>query len=93
MDFEYDWHPDKAAANLKKHKISFQEASTCFRDPLAVTFPDGEHSDGESRFLTFGESVSGRVLIVSHTESELHGIRIISARKADRNERKIYEES
>ena len=92
MDFEYDWLPHKAASNLKKHKISFQEASTCFRDPLAVTFPDGMHSDGEFRWLTFGESSAGRILLVSHTETGSHRIHIISARKADRKERKIYEE-
>ena len=92
MDFEFDWQPDKAASNLKKHKVSFEEASTCVLDPLALTFPDGKHSDGEYRFLTFGRSTNGRLLIVSHTELGSNGIRIISARKADRNERNIYEE-
>ena len=92
MDFEFDWGPKKAAANLRKHKISFEEASTCFRDPLAVTFPDGKHSDGEMRYLTFGHAAARRILLISHTETGLRGIHIISARKADRNERKIYEE-
>ncbi len=92
MDFEFDWGPLKATSNLRKHNISFQEASTCFHDLLAVTFPDGKHSDGEFRFLTFGQSAAGRILLVSHTETGLNGVHIISARKADRKERKIYEE-
>ena len=92
MDFEFDWDPKKAAANLRKHKTSFAEASTCFHDPLAVTFPDGKHSDEEMRYLTFGHSAAGRILLISHTETGARGIKIISARKADRNERKIYEE-
>ena len=92
MDFEYDWLPQKAAANLKKHNVSFPEASTCFDDPLAVTIPDGKHSDGEFRWLTIGRSATGRLLLVSHTDFGLHGTRIISARKTDRTERRVYEE-
>jgi uncharacterized protein len=90
MDYEYAWDDRKARANLQKHKISFEEASSVFSDPFAVTYPDGVHSDQESRFLTFGMSFANRILIVSHTEIPT-GIRIISARKADRTERKVYE--
>ena len=91
MDYEYAWDNRKAQANLQKHKVTFEEASSVFSDPLAVTYSDGMHSLNEARFLTFGMSFSNRILIVSHTEITT-GIRIISARKADRTERKIYEQ-
>ena len=84
MDFE--WDPDKAARNLAKHGVSFPEAATVFGDPLAVTFSDPGHSDDEDRFVTFGHSEAGRLLIVSHTDRE-DRIRIISAQRASaRNE-------
>ena len=88
---QFEWDPAKAAENLAKHGVSFEEASTAFRDPLSATGPDPDHSVGEERFVTFGVSTSGRLLIVAHTE---HGdtIRIISARPAKPGERKIYEE-
>lgn len=89
MDFE--WDPKKASLNARDHRTKFEEASTVFGDPLAVTFPDPDHSVGESRFLTFGISDHGRLLVVSHTERR-GVIHIISARRADRSERKIYEE-
>jgi uncharacterized protein len=91
MSFEFSWDDRKAASNLSKHRISFSDASTIFDDPLAITYPDGEHSNGETRYLTFGLSANGKVLLVSHIETN-EGIRIISARKADRAERKIYEQ-
>ena len=90
MDYEYAWDNRKAQTNLQKHKVSFEEASSVFSDPLAVTYSDGIHCLNEARFLTFGMSFSNRILIVSHTEIAA-GIRIISARRADRTERKIYE--
>ena len=87
----FEWDPKKAAANLKKHGISFQEAATIFGDPLAITFQDPDHSEGEERQLTFGLSLRGRLIVVSHTErNDL--TRIISARKMKRKERVIYEE-
>ena len=91
MDYEYAWDDRKAQTNLQKHRVTFEEASSVFSDPLAVTYSDGVHSLNEDRFLTFGMSLSGRILIVSHTEIDT-GIRIISARKADSSERKIYEQ-
>ena len=91
MVFEFSWDDRKAAANLRKHGVPFHEASTVFDDPLAITYPDSEHSTGESRYVTFGLSSSGRILVVSHSEIN-SGIRIISARKTDRAERKIYEQ-
>ena len=87
----FEWDPAKAAENVAKHGVSFQEASTVFRDPLSQTGEDPDHSVGEERFVTFGVSTDGRLLAVAHTE---HGdrIRIISARSATSGERKIYEE-
>ena len=88
---EFEWDPDKSKANLKKHGISFHEASTVFDDPLAITFNDPDHSIREHRFLTFGYSRMSQLLVVIHTER--HGkTRIISARRATRQERKIYED-
>jgi uncharacterized protein len=89
MDFE--WDPEKAAANLAKHGVAFPEAATVFGDPLAITYSDPDHSDDEDRFLTFGHSSEGHLLIVSHTDRGRH-TRIISARRATRKERKLYEE-
>jgi uncharacterized DUF497 family protein len=86
-----EWDPRKAAANLKKHGISFEEAATAFRDSLAATARDPDHSVGEDRFITFGVSSRGRLLVVSHTERG-NNLRIISAREATKAERRIYEE-
>ena len=88
---EVTWDPRKAAANHKKHKVSFEEASTVLADPLAITGADPDHSIGEVRWITFGLSNRQRLLAVSHTE-EGDIIRIISARAATRPERRLYEE-
>jgi hypothetical protein len=85
------WDQKKAAANLKKHGVSFEEASTVFRDALSVTGSDPDHADGEQRFITFGHSKKNRLLVVAHTEND-DTIRIVSARTATRQERRIYEE-
>jgi hypothetical protein len=89
---EVTWDPRKAAANLKKHKVSFEEASTVLADPLAITGADPDHSVGEVRWITFGLSNRRRLLAVSHTEED-EIIRIISARAATRPERRLYEDS
>ena len=89
MNFE--WNSRKAAENERNHDVSFSEASTVFGDPLAITFQDPNHSEGEARLLTFGLSTRNRVLVVSHTEQGGR-IRIISARELTRQERKIYED-
>jgi uncharacterized DUF497 family protein len=89
--FEFDWDDQKAASNFAKHKVTFTEAASVFLDTLAVTYLDGEHSKGEARFLTFGLSDQHRILVISHVESTAR-IRIISARRVTREERKIYEE-
>lgn len=87
----YEWDAEKAKANLRKHDVSFEEATTIFLDPLAMTYPDPPHSEEEPREITIGHSAHGQVLFVSHCE-RAHRIRIISARKATRNERNQYEE-
>jgi uncharacterized protein len=89
---QFQWDEIKAAANLRKHGVTFEDAASVFFDPLAYTFADPDHSIGEPRFLTFGFSQSGRLLAVSHAERGRF-IRIISARKATRHERGIYEQS
>lgn len=88
---EFEWNPQKAVGNAKKHKISFQEASTVFGDILAITFADPDHSVSEQRYITFGLSRYNRLLVVLHTDREGR-TRIISARLMTRKERKIYEE-
>ena len=88
----FEWDTTKAAANLRKHGVSFDEASTVFADVLSATAHDPDHSRGELRLLTFGMSGAGRILVVSHTDRGAI-VRIISARPATRHERKIYEET
>ena len=88
---EFEWNPEKAAINLRKHNISFQEAAPVFDDSLSVTFPDPDYSIGKNRYVIIGMSRSGQLLVVSHTDRE-NRTRIISARRATRQERRFYEE-
>ena len=87
----FKWDPAKAEANLKKHGVDFREAASVMADPLSTTFPDPEHSRSERRFLTIGLSRSERLLVIAHTD-EHAAIRIISARRATRHERRFYEQ-
>ena len=87
----FEWDPAKAGQNRRKHRVSFQEAATVFGDPLAITYPDPDHSVSEQRFITVGMSGAGRVLMLAHLDRN-ENIRIISARKTTRRERKHYEE-
>lgn len=87
----FEWDPKKAEANLKKHRVSFQEAATVFGDPLAITFQDPNHSEHEERQITFGLSLQKRLIVVSHTQRK-DQTRIISARPINRKEKVIYEE-
>lgn len=87
----FEWDESKAALNLRKHGVSFEEAASVFSDPLAYTFADPDHSLGEERLLTFGHSRTSRLLAVIHSERG-RAIRIISARTATRHERGIYEQ-
>lgn len=87
----FAWDTKKAAANHRKHDVSFEEASSALRDTLSATAHDPDHSEDEDRFVTFGISSQGRLLAVSHADRG-NSIRIISARLATNAERKIYEE-
>ena len=88
---QLEWDPQKADQNLRLHGISFLEAASVFFDPLSITFDDWEHSVSEQRWITVGASLLGTVLVIAHTDRG-DRIRIISARKATRRERRIYEE-
>jgi uncharacterized protein len=88
----FEWNENKAAGNLVRHKVSFEEAATVFGDPLSDTFNDPDHSAEERRFIIVGASERGRMLIVAHTDDG-ETIRIISAREPTRGEREFYEES
>ncbi len=87
---QFEWDTVKAKSNSEKHGVSFSEAVTVFGDPLEVTIPDPDHSDGETRFLSLGCTEQGRLLVVSYTEREGR-IRLISAREAVPKERRMYE--
>ncbi|MGV2832042.1 BrnT family toxin [Myxosarcina sp. GI1(2024)] len=88
---QFEWSENKAASNLSKHGVSFEEAKTVFDDPFYVDFYDPDHSEDEERYLIIGASNRGRLLIVSYTERG-DSIRLISARELTRAERKAYEE-
>ncbi len=88
----FEWDRNKARRNLKIHGVSFDEASTAFKDTLSLTIRDPLHSDEEDRFILIGNSGRNRLLVVVHTERG-ENIRIISARKATKKERKQYEEN
>ena len=92
MGLEFSWNAEKAALNLSKHGVTFEEASTVFGDPLSVTVFDPDHSEEESRFVIVGQSFEGKLIVVVHSELE-DSIRIISARLATRREREVYEQS
>ena len=87
---EFEWSPVKAASNVKKHGVSFEEARSVFEDEEALLIPDPEHSVDEERFVLLGVSASSRLVVVIHCERGPDVIRIISARKADRTERAAY---
>jgi len=87
---QFEWDREKAKRNLRKHKVSFDEAMMVFYDPLSATFDDPDHSVGEQRHITIGYSSRSRLLVVSYAERE-KTIRIISARPATAHERKRHE--
>lgn len=95
MAYNFEWDPHKARSNFQKHQISFDRATSVFRDPLAVSMVDDEHDDIEERWATLGQADNGQLLVVVHTFKERSGniatIRIISARKATKSERQQYE--
>lgn len=91
MAYEFEWDPEKAAENLRKHGVAFDEAVTAFGDPLSVLLPDPDHSVGEERYLVMGTSTQNRLLVVAFVERPPR-TRIISARLATSRERHDYEE-
>lgn len=91
-DLRFEWDPRKAAANLRKHGVSFSEAQTVFADEHGLIIDDPEHSAEEDRFILLGVSATSRLLVVVHCYRVSDSvIRVISARKADRMERQQYE--
>ena len=90
MALQFEWDSKKALSNKRKHGITFEEACTIFADPLSITISDPAHSIGEDRFITIGTSVNNDLIVAVHADRN-DIIRIISARKATRNERKQYE--
>jgi uncharacterized DUF497 family protein len=92
MSLEFEWDEDKAASNQKKHRVTFEEAATVFADPLAAIFDDEVYSEEEQREIIIGHSAESQLLLVCFTE-RAGAIRIISARRATKRERRDYEEN
>ena len=94
MQYNFEWDPEKARSNRRKHGVSFEEAATVFRDPRMLSLYDDKHSQGEDRWITLGGSVNGRLLVVCHTFTDetcnSATIRLISSRKATQTETKAY---
>jgi uncharacterized DUF497 family protein len=91
MGIEFEWDSNKAEKNIRKHQVSFNEAAAVFGEPLSMTFYDPDHSSDKDRYITVGLSHLGKLPVVSHKDRG-DRIRIISARKATRRDRKFYEE-
>ena len=87
----FEWDPEKARRNLAKHGVSFDDASSAFADPLSLTIDDPDHSQGEHRLLLLGETYSGKLVVVAHLADD-ETVRVISARLAERHERRTYQE-
>jgi uncharacterized protein len=91
MPVRFEWDPVKARGNASKHGVTFTEAATAFRDPVSITVSDPDHSDLEDRFILVGRTTLGRLVVVVHADRHGH-VRIISARLANRRERKAHED-
>lgn len=96
IKYAFEWDPVKAKSNLKKHKVSFEEAAEVFLDPLHLSLPDDDHSDVEERWVTLGHTKTNKLRLVVHTFMVYHGnqvtVRIISARAATKHEQRQYED-
>ena len=96
MQYNFEWDPEKAKINWKKHKVRFEHSATVFRDPKALTLYDDEHSENEDRWVTLGLASTGVLMVVHHTFNQLSdgnvNIRIISSRKAIKREKQQYQE-
>lgn len=92
--YDFEWNPQKAKQNLRKHRISFERAATVFLDPDALSLFDAEHSETEDRWITLGVDNQGTILVVNHTyrevDEETASVRIISLRKATKTEQRQY---
>lgn len=97
FDYHFEWDPTKAAGNRRKHGIGFELAATVFRDPLALSRFDDEHSETEERWVTLGQAENGSLLVVVHTfqviDEHNAAVRIISARPATKREQRDYEKT
>lgn len=91
MSYRFEWDPKKAETNLRKHGVSFEEATTVFADPFSMNMPDPDHSLAEERFVLLGLSSAKRLLVVAYAERGVR-TRLISARETTRRERRQYEE-
>jgi len=91
-DLKFEWDFDKSVSNIRKHGVSFDEAKTVFTDEYARLIGDPDHSQDEDRFLLLGTSIESNLLVVCHCVREADSIRLISARKAGKQERKVYED-
>lgn len=96
MNYNFEWDPQKAKINKEKHKISFENAATVFRDPRAISIYDSDHSDEQDRWITIGLASNGALLVVHHTCNQINAnniiFRIISSRKATKKEMDQYKE-
>jgi len=94
--YTFEWDPNKAVANRRKHGVGFEQAATVFKDPLAVSIYDEDHSDQEERWITLGKADNGQLLVVIHTHQEVSpaeaAIRLVSARRAKPHEQRNYEQ-
>src|SRR5438105_148 len=97
MRIDFDWDPAKAASNTAKHDVTFEQAMTVFRDPLARSILDPDHGAAEERWVTLGETAGGHLLVVVHTWNDIDPdravVRIISARRPTANEARQYREA
>jgi uncharacterized protein len=95
LRYNFEWDPEKARRNLQRHKVAFEKAADVFLDPLAISIFDEDHSIDEERWVTMGRDKGGMILVVIHTFAvqgrDERKVRIISARKATKNETKQYE--
>jgi uncharacterized DUF497 family protein len=95
--YHFDWDANKARSNQSKHTLSFRLVTTVFRDTLSITIYDDEHSEFEERWVTMGRAENGQILVVVHTFTSVNptevNVRIISARRADKQEVRVYEET
>ena len=95
-NYNFEWDPEKAKTNRKKHKISFEHGATVFKDPQAITIYDVDHSEKEDRWITMGLAFNGVLLVIHHTYEQVEDktviIRIISSRKATKHEQRQYKE-